>query len=89
MHIGIDFGTTYTKIAIFREAGGFKLFRFPGPRGKEYIPTAVAYRRSEEGKLELAAIGEAAVNDYLRQPGTISLVHGFKLFLPLQDPEER
>lgn len=85
MQIGIDFGTTYTKIAYVQD-GQLRLFRFPGPNGRDYIPTAVAYRRSREGWN--ISIGEAALSDAIHLPD-VQLATRFKMFLPIQDPAER
>lgn len=86
MKIGIDFGTTYTKIAYLQE-DQLRLFRFPGPQGKEYIPTAIAYYQGRDGKREIS-IGEAALLDALHRPNAW-LATRFKLFLPIRNPEEQ
>ncbi len=86
MQVGIDFGTTYTKIAVFRD-GQFDMFRFPGPTGKDYIATAVAYQQGPDGSRQLV-IGDAAINAMLNQPGVRS-AQRFKLFLPVRDPAEQ
>jgi molecular chaperone DnaK len=81
--IGIDFGTTYTKIAYVQD-NKLHLFRYPDPsRGRDYIPTAVAYRIGRDGRLNIS-IGEAAISDALNLPNT-RLATRFKLFLPIRD----
>jgi molecular chaperone DnaK len=84
--IGIDFGTTYTKIAYVQD-GQLRLFRYPGPRGRDYIPTAVAYRVDRSGR-SVVSIGEAAISDALNRPGT-RLATRFKMFLPIRDPAQQ
>ena len=50
MKIGVDFGTTYTKIAYLDEHGKPTLFEYPkGNKAKKYIPTAIAYRQRPGG----------------------------------------
>lgn len=82
MKIGIDFGTTYTKIAYLDERGNLELFRYPGPTGRNYIPTAVAYRW--EGNQEIISIGEAARSDALNYEGVL-YAENFKMLLPIRD----
>lgn len=86
MRIGIDFGTTYTKISYVQD-GRLHLFRFPGPGGRDYIPTAVAYCRGRGGKEEIS-VGEAALLDAINRPEA-RLATRFKLFLPIRDEAER
>lgn len=85
MKIGIDFGTTYTKIAFFKE-GKLHLFRFPGPTGRDYIPTAVTYRRRRDGQ-EVISIGEAAISDAMRFKD-VQFASRFKILLPIREPGE-
>jgi molecular chaperone DnaK len=82
MKVGIDFGTTYTKIAYVDERGDLQLFPFPGPAGQHYIPTTVSYRQGGEH----VAIGEAALTEALNYPD-VELVRGFKMFLPAENPK--
>ncbi|WP_448592472.1 Hsp70 family protein [Thermoflexus hugenholtzii] len=84
--VGIDFGTTYTKIAYVKD-GQLQLFRYPGPRGRDYIPTAVAYRVDRSGR-PIISIGEAAISDALNRRGT-RLATRFKMFLPIRDPAQQ
>jgi len=83
--IGIDFGTTYSKIAYLDEQGSLKLFRYPGPPGKEYIPTAVAYRTVHNR--QTVSVGEAARSDVLNHP-EVRFCENFKMLLPLEAPEQ-
>lgn len=83
MKVGIDFGTTYTKVAYVDERSELKLFRFPSPRGQEYIPTAVSYRHRGEG--ESVAVGQGALNE-ASNFRNVELIQGFKMFLPAEDP---
>jgi molecular chaperone DnaK len=89
MKIGIDFGTTYTKIARYKDKGKgeFELFRFPGPSGSEYIPTVVSYR--QQGDRVSTSIGTPALLDFTTHPGNTRLATRIKLFLPIRDPEEQ
>ncbi len=84
MRIGIDFGTTYTKIAIYRGNMQFDLFKFPGPGGKEYIPTVVGYNQKGE-----IFIGERAILEFTIDPQNIRLATRIKLFLPIREPQEQ
>lgn len=87
MHIGVDFGTTYTKIAFFDSQGDrLEQFVYPPPPGeKPYVPTAVAYR-TEQGQ-SIITIGEAARHDALNIPDTV-FCENFKMLLPLKTREE-
>jgi molecular chaperone DnaK len=87
MRIGIDFGTTYTKIARYKGNGEFELFKFPGPSGNEYIPTAVSYRQ-QQGKTTIS-IGTSAFIDFRNYPQNTRLATRIKLFLPIRDPNEQ
>lgn len=59
--VGIDFGTTYTKVACLNEAGAADVVRF---KGREMlIPTAVYFH--EDGRMEF---GERANNYALKAP---------------------
>lgn len=86
MRIGIDFGTTYTKISYVKD-GKLHLFRYPGPTGRDYIPTAVAYCQGRDGRTEIS-IGDAALLNAINRPGA-KLATRFKMFLPIQDKGER
>ncbi len=87
MRIGIDFGTTYTKIARYKGGGQFELFKFPGPAGTEYIPTAVGYR--QKGNNTLVSIGTSAILDFTTHPQTTRLELLKLSFLPIRDPDEQ
>lgn len=84
MKVGIDFGTTYSKIAYVDERGNLECFTFPGPpNGRDFIPSAVAYRH----KSKKISVGEQARLDYSNQSG-IQYCQAFKMLLPLGQPEE-
>jgi molecular chaperone DnaK len=85
LKIGIDFGTTYTKIAYLDAAGALNLFRFPGETGAPYIPTAVAYR--ERQKRQIVSVGHTARSDFFNSSDLKVYCENFKLFLHLL-PEE-
>jgi molecular chaperone DnaK len=87
MKVGIDFGTTYTKIARYKGNGEFELFKFPGPSGSEYIPTVVSYRQQRDKVL--TSIGTSALLDFTAHPENTRLATRIKLFLPIRDPEEQ
>jgi molecular chaperone DnaK len=80
MKIGVDFGTTYTKIAYPdpENNGNLKLFRYPNPNGKEYIPTALAYHNGHSNKQDIV-LGEAARQDNLNQSNML-FYENFKMF---------
>lgn len=84
MKIGVDFGTTYTKIAYMQD-GELKLFRYPGPMGRDYIPTALAYRR--EKSAEVISIGEAACEEMMNYEG-VQYAERFKMLLPIRNERE-
>lgn len=84
MKVGIDFGTTYTKISYLDEHGNPKLFLYPGPpNGRQFVPTAVAYTH-RGGKI---AIGEAARLAVLNE-ADILYYEAFKMLLPLKKPSD-
>ncbi len=87
MHLGVDFGTTYTKIAFFDPQGDrLEQFVYPPPPGeKPYVPTAVAYS-TYQGQ-SMISIGEAARHDGLNIPDTV-FCENIKMLLPLKTPEE-
>jgi len=78
MKVGIDFGTTYTKIA-YMEGDELKLFAYPGPTDT-YIPTAVAYRGGE------IFIGRLARSVKSRQG--VQYADRFKMLLPVREKDE-
>lgn len=58
--LGIDFGTSTTKVALRRETGIPE--RIPiGLAGDDFMPSAVAYRRIANDKTAVMAVGEAAL----------------------------
>jgi molecular chaperone DnaK len=85
MKIGIDFGTTYTKIAYLDPIGLLSEFAYPpGPSGRPYVPTAVAYRAPPKGSdLAMAGIGQAARNMAVSDSDII-FCENFKMLLPLE-----
>jgi molecular chaperone DnaK len=85
MKIGIDFGTTYTKIAYLDESGNLKLFRYPPVTGREYIPTAVTYLKNSKA----ISIGDAAREDLANYPSDeASYYDAFKMLLPIDDNDD-
>ena len=84
MKIGIDFGTTYTKIAYLdSETNQLRLFCYPkGSTELPYIPTAVAYTEVE-GQ-QAYSIGKAARMQALHQKG-VTFCDNFKILLPYQE----
>jgi molecular chaperone DnaK len=85
MKIGIDFGTTYTKIALLDQQGNLQCFQYPPPPAQHtHIPTAVAYR--EEDGQPVISIGYAARSDVLNK-SDIQFGENFKMLLPLK-PEQ-
>lgn len=84
MKIGIDFGTTYTKIAYLDEHGTPKLFLYPAPpNGRQFVPTTVAY--TQRGRK--IAIGEAARLAFLNEADVL-YYEAFKMLLPLKKNSE-
>lgn len=82
MRIGLDFGTTYSKITFLDAEDRLQVFSYPGELGRRSIPTAVAYYTAP-GSVPAMAIGEAA-RERAGQP-SIDYCEGFKLLLPLPD----
>jgi len=80
--IGVDFGTTYSKVAYLDDEGDLKVFCYPGPQGKGYIPTAIAYQKA--GGHQMFSLGEAAQLDAVNRPD-ISFCENFKMLLPLEN----
>ena len=85
MRVAIDFGTTYTKLSYLDEQSQLQLFRYPAAVGDEYVPTAVAYRRS--GALGGISIGQAARTQVLNEPNVV-FCENFKMLLPLERREQ-
>lgn len=84
MKIGIDFGTTYTKIAYLDDQGNPKLFVYPGPiNGRQFIPTAVSYANN----MKSMSIGEAARMTFLNESDVV-YCEAFKMLLPLKKPSD-
>lgn len=81
MKIGVDFGTTYTKIAFLNPRGTLELFEYPPPpAGKQFVPTALAYRNVEGN--QVMSLGDGARSDVLNLPDT-QFHENFKMLLPL------
>lgn len=78
--VGLDLGSTYTKIAYVDPAGTLHLFRYPRGAGTGYIPTAIAYRGTEDR--QVLSIGDAARVDGMAHCG-VRLCDNFKALLPL------
>ena len=84
MKIGVDFGTTYTKVVYRDPTDTMRAFEYPpGDTGSRFVPTAVAYRRNGK-KLDLAGIGQAARRLALDEDD-ILLYQNFKMMLPLPE----
>lgn len=84
MKIGVDFGTTYSKIAFLDEQGKPVSFTYPAPpRDQKFVPTAVAYPSDSE----TPSIGESARSDTLNNTG-VPLYEGFKMLLPLDQSSQ-
>jgi len=61
MIIGIDFGTTNTRIATWDpEVGGLPAPGMPGKSGGTTMPSVISFRRRARGGAEIEAIGEDA-----------------------------
>jgi molecular chaperone DnaK len=82
MKFGIDFGTSYTKIAYLDDNDQLKLFRFPGEKGHEYIPTAIAYHQ-RKNKIW---IGDNANRKAMNQNAVF--YNNFKMRLPMTSSAE-
>ncbi|RRR73158.1 MAG: Hsp70 family protein [Candidatus Viridilinea halotolerans] len=81
MHIGVDFGTTYTKIAFCSE-GRLEQFHYPSPpNAHPYVPTAVAYQ-VRNGR-QVISIGEAARSDAINEEDVV-FCENMKMLLPLK-----
>jgi molecular chaperone DnaK len=85
MKIGIDFGTTYSKISYLDADNLLREFRYPGPAGPEYVPTAVAYRNGNNG--EVYGMGEAARLAALNESDVV-FCENFKMLLPMDSQEK-
>ncbi len=85
MKIGVDFGTTYTKIAYLDENSKPVLFDYPkGNKAKKYIPTAVAYR--QRTARQTGTIGTTARLDMLKKNSIFC--DNFKMLLPLENSSQ-
>lgn len=84
MYVGIDFGTTYTKVAYIKDKDGeIRPFKYPpGEGGFEFIPTAVAYYK-RAGR-ETVAIGRAAQSILENEPD-VQYAEVFKMLLPVRN----
>jgi molecular chaperone DnaK len=84
MRIGVDFGTTYTKIAYVDKKDNLQLFTYPAPpNGRRHVPTVVAYRDGESEP----SVGRAARSDAINRPG-VTFYEAFKMLLPLKKDED-
>ncbi|MBP1466480.1 Hsp70 family protein [Candidatus Chloroploca sp. M-50] len=82
MNIGVDLGTTYTKIAFFNQEGQLEQFRYPvPPNDHPYVPTAVAYHTRNQH--QIISIGEAARSDAVNEEGSV-FCENMKMLLPLK-----
>ncbi|HEX8228171.1 MAG TPA: Hsp70 family protein, partial [Chloroflexia bacterium] len=86
MRIGVDFGTTNSKIAYMPSRDRLALFKFPGESGNTYIPTAVAYERQTPEQPPL--IGEAARSAMQNTPEGVDYCVSFKMLLPIESKDE-
>jgi molecular chaperone DnaK (HSP70) len=86
MKLGVDFGTTYTRLACFnQQTNALELVRYPAaPDDQPAIPTSVAYRNQQHDTA--IAIGTAAQSAAANLPDTL-LCETFKPLLQLQ-PEQ-
>ena len=81
MIVGLDFGTTNSIISYWdNQAQKPATFSY---KGKDYVPSAVAY---EDG--ELIAIGSDALNHWVNNHDEVNLCRFFKPLLPLEDAAE-
>lgn len=86
MKIGIDFGTTYTKISYLDLDGKIQLFSYPAPpTGQTFIPSAMAYCQGDPIPL-LGAAARMALAGQKRSK--VSFHETFKMLLPTLDPRE-
>ena len=79
--IGLDFGTTATKIAYLDVQGQLQVFRYPPPTGTEFVPTALMYRTAEGQQSTTAPSLSFYIPDG-EDTGTPAYEH-FKVLLPL------
>lgn len=83
--IGIDFGTTNSTIAYLDNNSRPVGFRFGGPNGNEYIPSAIAYSKNDDTESPL--IGDEAKHKqnsdeyYYFEHYKLKLIYKYDLFL--------
>ena len=75
--LGIDFGTSSTKISL--QADGGIPFPLALSSNGNYIPSVVAFEKTENGKVKIKAIGDAAEN--LEHNNNIYIIRDIKRFL--------
>lgn len=86
MIVGIDFGTTNTRIAIWEpEVGGLPALKMPGLGMTTTMPSVIAFRRKPGGGAEIEAIGEAADGLDERTP-TREVIRNIKRWALASDP---
>lgn len=79
--IGIDFGTSYTKIAYPDENNYPRLFHYPSEQqGKPYISSEITYVQEAEG--EARYIGSLAFGAHIKTAYPIDSYQNFKMNLP-------
>ncbi len=75
-NIGIDFGTTNTTVSFLEDEKHLDAFRYPDPRGYQYIPSCVVYETEDKPLVGWAAYQEAANNK-------IIFCNNIKMYLPM------
>jgi hypothetical protein len=83
--LGVDFGTTYCKIAYLAERDNVQMFRYPGATGNESISTALVAATSG-GKLA-ASLADSASGQASAQP-TVPLQESYKTLLQFNTLEQ-
>lgn len=81
VNLGLDFGTSYAKVAAMSAGGGPRLLQAPRETGDALVPTAVTYAGDH------CRIGWAARDDGLKRPDDLRC-EAFNALLPLGTPEE-
>ncbi len=85
MIVGIDFGTTNTRIATWEsEVGGLPELKMPGKLGMTTMPSVVSFRRRPGGGAEIEAVGEDA--DILQPNATREVIRNIKRWALASDP---
>jgi len=79
--VGLDFGTTHSKISYFDPNGQLKLFRYPASEGREFIPTAVSYYK------DAVFIGSEAKSAYANEEG-VTYYQSPKMLLPIENDDD-